>query len=51
MTSASNTLKQDLGSQSGTEAGSRWKKHQILATKPVVSDKGLGPSALQKWFP
>ena len=26
----------------------RWRKHQILATRQVVSDKGPVPSALQK---
>ena len=29
-------------------AGSRWWKYQILASRPVVSDKGSGPLALQK---
>ena len=27
-------------------AGSRWWKHEVLATRPVGSDKGPGPSAL-----
>ena len=30
-----------LGSQPEMEAGSRQWKHQILALRPVVSDKGL----------
>ena len=29
-------------------AGWRWRKQQILATRPVFSDKGPGPLALQK---
>ena len=35
------------------EFGARlWQlKHQILATRPVVSDKGPGPLALQKRIP
>ena len=37
-----------LGSQSETEAGSQLWVHQILATSPVVSDKGPSPSALLK---
>ena len=38
--SACNGLEQGLGSQSEIEAGSQWWAHQILATSPVVSDKG-----------
>ena len=44
-----NALEQVLASQS--EMG--WvtvEKHQILATRPVVSDKDPGPSVLQKKF-
>ena len=37
-----------LGSQPEMEAGSWQWKHQILALRPVVSDKGPGPLALQK---
>ena len=37
-----------MGSQPEVEAGSLWRKHQILATSPVVSDKGPGPLDLQK---
>ena len=40
-----------MGSQPETEAGSQWGEHQILATRPVVSDKGPGPLALQKRIP
>ena len=45
---ACNGLEQGLGSQSKTEAGSQHWVHQILATSPVVSDKGPNPSALLK---
>ena len=41
-------LEWGLDSQAEVEAGSRQWKHWILATRPVVSDKGPGPSALQK---
>ena len=51
MTSACNGLEQDLGSQPEIEAGSQWWEHQILAAIPVVSDKGPGPSALEKKIP
>ena len=37
-----------LGSQPAMEAGSWQWKHQILALRPVVSDKGPGPLALQR---
>ena len=37
-----------LGSQPEIEAGSQWWQHDILATRPVVSDKGPGPLALQE---
>ena len=37
-----------MGSQPETEAGLQVVKHQILATRSAVSDKGPGPSALQK---
>ena len=33
------------------QAESRSREHQTLATRPVVSDKGPGPSALQKRVP
>ena len=48
---ACNGLERSLGSQPEVEAGSLWRKHQILATSPVVSDKGPGPLALQKRIP
>ena len=32
-------------------AGSQQRKHQIPATRPVVSDKDPGPLALQKRIP
>jgi len=41
-------LEWGLGSQSEIEAGSRQWRRQILATRPVVRDKGPDPSALQK---
>ena len=37
-----------LGSQPEMEAGSRQWKQQILALRPMVSDKGPGPLALQR---
>ena len=40
-----------MGSQPETEAGSQWGEHQILATRPVVSDKGPGPLVCRKEFP
>ena len=46
--SACNGLEQGLGSQPETGSGLQWWKHQILATGPMVSDKGPGPSTLQK---
>ena len=45
---ACNCLKCVLGFQPEIKARLWWLKHQILATRPVVSDKGPGPSALQK---
>ena len=51
VTSACSSLEWGLGSQPETEAGSQRWEHQILATRPVVSDKGPGPSALQKKIP
>ena len=48
MALACNDLDLGLGSHSEIEAGSwRWE-HQILTSRPVVSDKGPGPSTLQK---
>ena len=48
VTSACNGLEWGLGSQPGTEVvWWRWK-HQVLATRPVVNDKGAGPWTLQK---
>ena len=47
--SACNSLKQGLGSWPEVEPGSWQWKHQILAIRPVISDKG--PSALQKRIP
>ena len=37
-----------LGSQAEIETRSRLWEHQIVATRPVVSDKGLGHSTCQK---
>ena len=48
---ACNCLKCVLGFQPEIKARLWWLKHQILATRPVVSDKGPGPSALQKKIP
>ena len=48
VTSACNGLERCLGSQSKTEAESWWWEHQVPGTRPVVSDKGAGPLALQK---
>ena len=48
MASASNGSERGLGSQPETEAGSHWEEHQILAIRPVVSDTGPDPLALQK---
>ena len=45
MASACNGLELGLGSQPETGLG---PSTQTLATRPVVSDKGPGPSALQK---
>ena len=47
--SACNSLKHGLGSWPEAEAGSRQCKHQILAIRPVISNKD--PSALQKRIP
>ena len=44
-------LEVGLGFPSRVWAGSQQWKHQILATRPVVSDKDLGPLALQKRIP
>ena len=43
----SNSLKCDLGSQAEIEVGEWWWEHQILATRPVVSDKV--PDSLAFW--
>ena len=43
-----NGLEQGLGSQPEIQAGLCQRKHQILSTRPVVSDKGPGPSALHR---
>ena len=51
MASACTGLEQGLGSQPEIEAGSRWRKHQTLASRPMISDKGPGSSALQKRIP
>ena len=40
-----------LGFPARDWAGSQQYKHQVLATRPVVSDTGPGPSALQKRIP
>ena len=45
-----NGLEQGFGSQDIVAGSQQWK-HQILATRPMVSDKGPGPSALQKRIP
>ena len=45
---ACSCLKCVLGFQPEIKARLWWLKHQILATRPVVSDKGPGPSVLQK---
>ena len=51
VTSACNGLEWGLGSQPGTEVvWWRWK-HQVLATRPVVSDKGPGLWLWRKEFP
>ena len=41
-------LRTGLRFPAGNWAVSQQRKHQILATRTVVSDKGPGPSALQK---
>ena len=51
MASACNGLKRGFGSQPEIGVGSRQWKHQILITRPVVSDKGPGPSAMHKRIP
>ena len=48
MSSACNSLERGLGSHSEIGAGLQPSKHRIIATRPVVTDKGPGPSALQK---
>ena len=40
-----------LGFPARDWAGSQQCKHQVRATRPVVSDTGPGPSALQKRIP
>ena len=40
-----------MESQLGIGAVLQWGKHQILATRPVVSDRSPGPSAIQKRIP
>ena len=44
-------LERGLGSQLEIEAGSQRGEHQMLATRPVVSDKGPDSLALQKRIP
>ena len=44
-------LEQGLASQPEIETEFWWWKHQILATRLVVSDKGPAPSALQERVP
>ena len=44
-------LEVGLGFPARVWAGSQQWKHQILATRPVVSDKDPGPLALQKRIP
>ena len=44
----SNSLKCDLGSQAETEVGEWWWELQILATRPVVSDKVPDSGFLEK---
>ena len=51
ITSACSGLERGLGSQPETEAGTRWWKHQILATRPAVSDKGPGLQLCRKEVP
>ena len=48
MALAYNNLELGLGSQPEIEAVSWGWEHQILTTRPMVSDKDPGPSALQK---
>ena len=45
---ACNCLKQSLDPRLETEDRLQPSEHQILITRPVVSDKGLGLSAMQK---
>ena len=44
-------LEVGLGFPARVWAGSWWRKHQILATRPVVSDKDPGPLALRRRIP
>ena len=48
MASGCNGLEPGLGSQPEVGVGLQQWKNQILATRPVVSDKGPGPLDLQK---
>ena len=43
-----NSLERGLGSHSETGAGLQRWKYRIIATRSMVTDKGPGPSALQK---
>ena len=51
MASACGGLERGLGSQLEIEAGSQRGEHQMLATRPVVSDKGPDSLALHKRIP
>ena len=51
MALACNGLKRGFGSRPEIGVGSWQWKHQILVARPVVSDKGPGPSAMQKRIP
>ena len=44
MTLTCHSLKWNLAFQAEIETGLCWRQHQILAARPVVSDKGPGPS-------
>ena len=46
-----NGLKRGLGSQAEIQAVLRRREHRILTTRPAVTDKGPGPSVLQKRIP
>ena len=48
---ACKSLEQDLASQPEIDAGSQQWKHQILATRPMVSDKALALQLCRKEFP